>query len=147
MAAQNREKAEASRSRSPSSSVGRKRTAFSPHIELNAYRQRWRHWSSGRTRLCNSCLIFIFPFAQTLDWLIKRNDYLFCFLNLKRHLLKQITCQESCSLFSSTHSTWELDLCFEKTNSRSRSFPRNPWLAVYGFNGSNDKPAATTGLL
>lgn len=147
MAAENREKAEPSRGKSPSSPVRRKRTAFSLHIERNAYGQRLRHWNSGCTRLCDSYLIFTFPFTQTLDWLIKRNDYLFCFLNLKRHLLKQITCQESCSLFSSTHPTRELGLCFQKTNYRSSSFPRNPWLAAYGFSSRKDKPAAATGLL
>lgn len=84
MAAENREKAEPSRGKSPSSPVRRTRTAFSLHIERNAYRQRLRHWNSGCTRLCDSYLIFTFPFTQTLDWLIKRNDYLFLFSQSKK---------------------------------------------------------------
>lgn len=58
----------------------RRKTGFSLSAQINAYTQSLKE---------DYILAYFLPLAQRVDWLARRND---CFLNLKRHLLKEITC-------------------------------------------------------
>lgn len=100
-----------------------------------------KHWNLSCTRSRTS---FILPFGQRVDWLIKRNDYIVCFLNLKRHLLTEIPHQGSDSWYNpaplrgSAHPGVE-SVCPWKPTTGSCLFKRHPDWNVYDFSSRDDK--------